>query len=68
MQSGAPTPVGDMSNGQADYDQLVANAGCSSASDSLECLRGVSLSTLQAAVDKSPGIFSHRVCIPSPLL
>lgn len=61
MQSGAPIPVGDLTLGQKHYDTLVADAGCSNAADSLECLRGIPLSTLRAAVDNSPSIFSYQV-------
>lgn len=61
MQSGSPTPVGDITNGQPDYDALVKNAGCSGSSDTLGCLRTVPSGTLQSAVDMSPSIFSNRV-------
>jgi acetylcholinesterase len=59
MQSGSPTPVGDITNGQADYDALVDNTGCSEASDTLECLRNVPVSTIQAAVNLGRSIFSN---------
>lgn len=61
MQSGAPIPVGDITNGQADYDGLVAATGCSGASDTLQCLREVDYNTLKAAVDATPNIFSYQV-------
>ena len=61
MQSGAPIPVGDITNGQADYDGLVAATGCSGASDTLQCLREVDYNTLKAAVDATPHIFSYQV-------
>jgi len=60
MESGSPTPVGDITNGQDDYDALVQRVGCSAASDTLVCLRGVSETTLQMAIDLSPDIFSPR--------
>ncbi|KAI0754515.1 carotenoid ester lipase precursor [Daedaleopsis nitida] len=60
MQSGSPIPVGDLNHGQGDYDAIVAQTGCSGASDTLQCLRHVPFETLKKAVDKSPGIFSFR--------
>ena len=71
MQSGAPIPVGDITHGQAHYDALVAQTKCSLAKDTLHCLRHVPFETLQAAVDKSPGIFSYQAsafpeCCPTP--
>ncbi|KAM5540854.1 hypothetical protein V8D89_005498 [Ganoderma adspersum] len=60
MQSGAPIPVGDITNGQADYDSLVAATGCSGASDTLQCLRKVHFNKLKAAVDKTPNVFSYQ--------
>ena len=61
MQSGSPIPVGDIENGQSDYDTLVAKTGCSSAKDTLQCLRNVPFATLKKAVDTSPGIFAYQV-------
>ena len=61
MQSGAPIPSGDLTNGQGEYDDLVANTNCSSASDTLDCLRHVPFETLRDAVNMSPGIASYKV-------
>lgn len=61
MQSGAPIPVGDITHGQIDYDELVARTKCSVAKDTLQCLRHVPFDTLKDAVDRSPGIFSYNV-------
>lgn len=61
MQSGSPLPIGDITNGQALYDTIVAETGCSGAPDTLDCLRGLPYTTLKAAVDKSPGIFDYQV-------
>ncbi len=61
MQSGSPIPVGDISHGQSDYDALVKATGCSSAADTLQCLREVPYATLQKAVNGSPGLFSPQV-------
>jgi len=60
MQSGSPIPVGDITNGQKYYDAIVAQTGCSKASDTLSCLRTVPYSTLKKAVDASPSIFSYE--------
>ena len=62
MLSGSPIPVGDITDGQGDYDTLVAQTGCSGAADTLQCLREVSFDTLKAAVDKTPNFFSPEVC------
>ncbi|KAI0699094.1 carotenoid ester lipase precursor [Cytidiella melzeri] len=56
MESGATIPVGDLSGGQGEYDQLVDATGCSGSSDTLQCLREVPYATLKAAVDKSPAL------------
>ena len=63
MQSGSPIPVGDITHGQSYYDAIVEATGCSSAADTLQCLREVPYATLAAAVDSSPGIFSPQVCV-----
>ncbi|KAI0787378.1 carotenoid ester lipase precursor [Fomes fomentarius] len=60
MQSGSPIPTGDLSDGQADYDKLVSQTGCSGAADTLQCLREVPFDKLKQAVDNSPGIFSYQ--------
>lgn len=62
MESGAPIPVGDTTNGQKYHDAIVQETGCSSASDSLARLRTVPLSTLKTAINNSPGNFSFQVC------
>ena len=61
MESGAPLPVGDITNGQKYYDALVAETGCSGAADSLQCLREVPYETLLGAVEMSPSLFSFQV-------
>ena len=68
MQSGAPLLVGDLAVGQKYYDALVADTGCSSTADTLECLRRVPLSTLKPIIDNSPSIFSYQVCGGIPAL
>ncbi|KIJ18027.1 hypothetical protein PAXINDRAFT_9113 [Paxillus involutus ATCC 200175] len=63
MQSGSPLPVGDITQGQEYYDALVSETGCSSASDTLQCLREVPYETLLGAVNQSPNIFSYQSLI-----
>ncbi|EKM78357.1 hypothetical protein AGABI1DRAFT_75927 [Agaricus bisporus var. burnettii JB137-S8] len=60
MQSGAPIPVGDIEMGQTYYDAIVDDTGCSSANDTLQCLRTVPFDKLKAAVDDTPNIFSFE--------
>ncbi|RXW22492.1 hypothetical protein EST38_g3355 [Candolleomyces aberdarensis] len=60
MQSGAPIPVGPVENGQVHYDHIVRQTGCSSSSDTLQCLRGVPYARLMAAIDSTPSIFSYQ--------
>ncbi|KAF8305166.1 carotenoid ester lipase precursor [Clavulina sp. PMI_390] len=60
MQSGSPIPVGDITHGQKYYDQVVSLVGCSSASDTLACLRTVSYATIKAAINQTPDIFSYQ--------
>ncbi len=64
MESGAPIPVGDITKGQVYYDSIVSDTGCSSASDTLACLRLVPYSQLKASMDNVPGIFSYQVSMP----
>jgi len=60
MESGSPIPVGPSTDGQVYYDALVKATGCSSASDTLDCLRGVPYDDLLAAVNESPGLFAFQ--------
>ena len=43
---------------QAIYDQLVQSTGCTSASDTLECLRAAPYATLADAIDNTVSLFS----------
>ncbi|KIK91168.1 hypothetical protein PAXRUDRAFT_150102 [Paxillus rubicundulus Ve08.2h10] len=65
MQSGSPPPVGDILQGQKYYDALVSETGCSSASDTLQCLREVPYGALLGAMNQSPNIFSYQSLIIS---
>ncbi|KAF9220267.1 alpha/beta-hydrolase [Gyrodon lividus] len=60
MESGSPISVGDITHGQKYYDALVYETGCSTACDTLQCLREVPYETLLNAMNQSPGIFSHQ--------
>ncbi|OJT02238.1 Lipase 1 [Trametes pubescens] len=54
MESGSPGTYGDILETQGTYDQIVSDAGCGSADDTLQCLREVPADVLHAAMDKSP--------------
>lgn len=62
MNSGSITPVvpADSPKAQAVYDQVVQEAGCSAAKDTLSCLRGVPYEAFAYAANSLPGIFSYR--------
>ncbi|KAH9175630.1 carotenoid ester lipase precursor [Lactarius sanguifluus] len=60
MQSGSPTPVGDITNGQQYYDFLVARTNCTGSPDTLVCLRAAPYEALQAAMDSTPALFSYQ--------
>ncbi|KAF8955263.1 carotenoid ester lipase precursor [Flammula alnicola] len=60
MESGAPIPVGDITNGQQYYDAIVSATGCSNAADTLACLRTVPYADLKNAINQSPGIFAYQ--------
>jgi len=61
MESGALLPDGDISIGQQDYDNLVREAGCAGAEDTLECLRQLPLPAFKEAMNASPTVRSYRV-------
>ena len=61
MHSGSPIPVGDITNGQKYYDALVAEVGCTDATDSLQCLREAPYDKLLNAINDSPGTLSYQV-------
>jgi acetylcholinesterase len=60
MESGSPIPVGDITQGQQYYDDLVELTGCSGSSDTLACLREAPYESLKAAMDSTPSIFSYQ--------
>lgn len=59
QESGGPIPISyiDDAKAQKAYDDVVKQASCSGASDTLECLRGVSLADLKKAIATTPGLF-----------
>ncbi|KAF3403644.1 putative secreted lipase [Penicillium rolfsii] len=62
MNSGSIVPADpvDGVKGQAVYDNVVASAGCASASDTLACLRGLDYTTFLNAANSVPGILSYN--------
>ncbi|KAL1592626.1 hypothetical protein SLS60_011042 [Paraconiothyrium brasiliense] len=61
MNSGSIVPAKpvDDAKGQAVYDLVVKNAGCSSSSDTLACLRSKDYTTFLNAANSVPGILSY---------
>ncbi|KAN0098489.1 lipase [Hyaloscypha variabilis] len=61
MDSGSIVPADpvDCPKGQVVYDTVVATAGCSSAADTLECLRGLDYENFLNAANSVPGILSY---------
>lgn len=59
MDSGSIIPADPVNcpKAQVVYDTVVENAGCSSASDTLACLRSVNFTTYLNAANSVPGIF-----------
>ncbi|RDX42819.1 carotenoid ester lipase precursor [Lentinus brumalis] len=55
MSSGFAAPVGDITDVQGTYDFIVDQVGCSSADDTLACLRTVPADTLLTAANVAPG-------------
>ncbi|KAI0682884.1 carotenoid ester lipase [Cerioporus squamosus] len=62
MESGALLPTGTVDNPyvQANYDQIVADTGCSNATDTLACLRTIPADALKAAMDQTPSFVGFR--------
>lgn len=61
MNSGSLVPADpvDCPKGQAVYDMVVSEAGCSAAADTLDCLRGLDYTTFLNAANSVPGILSY---------
>lgn len=62
MDSGSVIPTNPIDGpaGQAVYDAVVESAGCSSASDTLECLRELDYTDFLNAANSVPGILSYN--------
>ncbi|KAJ8490001.1 hypothetical protein ONZ51_g2565 [Trametes cubensis] len=58
MESGAASPIGNVSKIQPTFDFIASETGCASALDILECLREVPAEAIQAAMDKTPTFLS----------
>jgi len=61
MQSGSPLSLGDLTQGQRFYDDVVIETGCSLVTDSLACLRRVPYERIRAVMDRSPGFLDYEV-------
>ncbi|PIL29450.1 hypothetical protein GSI_08392 [Ganoderma sinense ZZ0214-1] len=59
MSAGSPPPTGDIEEFQPFYDQIVDATGCTTASDTLACLRQVPADNLAAAAAALPNLFSY---------
>lgn len=53
-------PLPSVADGQSTYDQLVAANNCTSASDTLRCLRQVPFDSLMASINKTADVFSFK--------
>lgn len=62
MNSGGAVPADpvDSAKGQAVYDKVVDYAGCDSADDTLECLRGLEYTDFLNAANSVPGLLSYH--------
>ncbi|KAH6999626.1 Alpha/Beta hydrolase protein [Ilyonectria destructans] len=62
MNSGSVVPAApvDGIKGQAIYDAVVKSAGCTKATDTLECLRGLAYEDFLDAANSVPGILSYN--------
>jgi triacylglycerol lipase len=62
MNSGSiiPADPADCPKAQNVYDNVVSAAGCSSASDTLECLREADYQTFLSAVNSVPGLLGYQ--------
>lgn len=67
MQSGSPLSLGDLTNGQRLYDNMVIETGCSGSvvDDTLACLRYVPYERIRAVIDRSPGFLDYEVSFVS---
>ncbi|KAJ7132082.1 Alpha/Beta hydrolase protein [Mycena epipterygia] len=59
MESGCAPSIPTITEGQPQYDQLVAATNCSQAADSLDCLRHAPFDILMSAINQTPNVFSY---------
>lgn len=69
MNSGSIVPADpvDCPKGQATYDAIIENTGCSGAQDSLQCLRQADYKTFLNAVNAMPSVLSYSSVAPAYL-
>ncbi|KAJ7366077.1 sterol esterase [Mycena albidolilacea] len=60
LQSGPAIHVSQLSDGQSDYDGLVAANNCRAARNTLHCLRHAPFDTFMASVNNTPNFLSYR--------
>ncbi|KAJ7876493.1 sterol esterase [Mycena olivaceomarginata] len=60
LQSGPAIHVPQLSDGQSDYDGLVAANNCSAAGNTLDCLRHAPFDTFMASVNNTRNFLSYR--------
>ncbi|KAJ7894852.1 carotenoid ester lipase precursor [Mycena olivaceomarginata] len=60
MVSGAPWPAPTVTEGQPFYNELVAANNCTSAPNTLDCLRRIPFDAFMATVNSTPNLFSYR--------
>ncbi|KAK5710522.1 hypothetical protein LTR15_012940 [Elasticomyces elasticus] len=62
MDSGSVVATSDVTTSKAQvvYDNVVADAGCSSSTDTLACLRQADYTTLLNAMNSAPGLLGYR--------
>ena len=60
QESGSPLPVPDITASQPSYDQLVKNANCTNALDTLDCLRDAPVEVILDYVNQTPSFLSER--------
>ncbi|KAF9447550.1 alpha/beta-hydrolase [Macrolepiota fuliginosa MF-IS2] len=59
MQSGAPIPIGNYTEGQSVYDQITNQTNCASSNDTLNCLRSVPFEDLKTVINRTPNYYSY---------
>ncbi|KAM5544433.1 hypothetical protein V8D89_002093 [Ganoderma adspersum] len=64
LSCGTLLPTGDVSTLQSSFDSVAAQAGCASAADKLECLRGLPVENFTAAAASVTGFFGDKAMPP----